>query len=62
VQRTGRPFEVVVNDALRTGLDERTRGTVEPFRVEARPLGLRKGVRLDDISELLDQVDGADER
>lgn len=52
----------MVNDALRTGLDERTEARLEPFRVEARPLGLRKGVRLDDVSELLDQVDGADQR
>jgi hypothetical protein len=45
----GLPFKQVVNAVLRRGLDE---GSREPFRVEARGLGLRPGVDLDQALEL----------
>ncbi len=56
-RRTGRPFRQVVNDALRRGLERPPRRT--PFHVKARSLGgLRPGLRLDDIGELLQRVEG----
>lgn len=58
-RRTGRPFRQVVNDALRRGLlsDRPARRT--PFRVKARSLGgLRPGLQVDDIGELLERVEG----
>ncbi|MGH2428241.1 MAG: DUF2191 domain-containing protein [Candidatus Limnocylindria bacterium] len=62
-RRTGRPLKAVVNDAIRAGLDARgsSRGR-SPFRVRARALGLRPGIDLDDISGLLDRLDGPDRR
>lgn len=54
--RTGRPHRVVVNEALRRGLEARPVAP-EPYRVQARPMGLRAGVDLDDIEGLLDRLD-----
>jgi hypothetical protein len=45
----GLPFKQVVNAVLRRGLDD---GSHEPFRVEARALGLRPGIDLDQALEL----------
>jgi hypothetical protein len=47
----GLPFKQVVNAVLRRGLDD-GRGAQEPFRIEARVLGLRPGVDLDQALEL----------
>lgn len=57
VRRTGRPYRAIVNDALRRGL-EGPRPAPEPFRVDARPMGLRSGIDLDDVEGLLDLLDG----
>jgi hypothetical protein len=46
----------VVNDALRRGL-EGPRPVLEPYRVDARPMGLRAGIEIDDIEGLLDLLD-----
>jgi hypothetical protein len=57
--RTGESFRTVVNRLLREGLhSRRERVPKEPFRVRARPLGLRPGLQLDNIADLLEQVDG----
>ncbi|HEY7794313.1 MAG TPA: hypothetical protein VIA10_09935 [Gaiellaceae bacterium] len=45
----GLPFKRVVNDVLRRGLGE---GSRESFRIDARPLGLRPGIDLDQALEL----------
>jgi hypothetical protein len=45
------PFKQVVNAVLRRGLDVGS-GGASPFRVEARPLGLRPGIDLDQALEL----------
>ncbi len=58
---TGRSFKDVVNAAIRRGLD-RSADPLPPFVVEARSMGLRDGVSLDDIEGLLDRVDGPDRR
>ena len=57
VRRTGKPYRAVVNDALRRGL-EAPRAVLPPYRVEARPMGLRPGMDIDDIAGLLDLLDG----
>jgi len=56
VRRTGRPYRTVVNDALRRGL-EGPRPVPEPYRVDARPMGLRAGIEIDDIEGLLALLD-----
>lgn len=58
---TGRSFKDVVNAAIRRGLD-RSADPPTPFVVEARSMGLRDGLSLDDIEGLLDRVDGPDRR
>ncbi len=57
VRRTGLPFRTVVNDALRRGL-EAAPAALPGYRVEARPMGLRAGIEIDDIAGLLDRLDG----
>jgi hypothetical protein len=47
----GLPFKQVVNAVLRRGLDYGT-STREAFRIEARALGLRPGIDLDQALEL----------
>lgn len=58
-RRSGRPFRDVVNEMLRRGLlTERPERRVA-FRVNPRRLGgLRAGLQLDNIGELLDRLDG----
>jgi len=36
---------------------KRAAGSRQPFRVEARPMGVRPGVGLSDVEGLLDQLD-----
>jgi predicted CopG family antitoxin len=58
-RRTGRSFKEVVNEHLRkslvVGKQERRRS---PFRVNARPMGVRPGIDLSNIEQLLDELDG----
>lgn len=42
----GVPFKVVLNDAVRTGLDASS-APARPYRVPTQSLGLRSGVDLD---------------
>ncbi len=58
MRRTGRAKKTVVNDAMRRGLDPRNRGEPEPFVVEARPMGLKRGRDLTSVSALLEQIEG----
>ena len=60
VRRTGRPFKDVVNECLRAGLAQRqTRLVTGRFEVRPRDFGgLRPGLSLDNVAELLEQVDG----
>jgi plasmid stability protein len=58
-RRSGRAFRDVVNDTLRRGLMTDRPGKRAPFQVRARSLGGRRpGVRLDNIGDLLEQVEG----
>jgi plasmid stability protein len=59
-RRSGRSFKHTVNEVLRLGLEagRRRPGAREPFKVESRDLGLRSGVSLDDVGELLERSEG----
>jgi hypothetical protein len=62
MRASGRSFRAVVNETLRTGLEAPTAEVADRFEVRARALGLRPGVHIDSISELLDELDGPDRR
>ncbi len=58
-RETGKSLEAITNEVLRLGLNsDTTLRPQEPFRVDARPLGLHPGIQLDNIGELLEQLDG----
>jgi len=58
-RRSGRAFRDVVNDTLRRGLMTDRAAKRSPFQVQARGLGgLRPGLHLDNIADLLEQVEG----
>ncbi|MBI2059250.1 MAG: DUF2191 domain-containing protein [Nitrospirae bacterium] len=58
-RRLGKPFKEVVNEVLRTGFaSEKPPGPLPPFEVKTRSMGLRSGISLDNISELLEQIEG----
>ena len=59
-RRAGRSFRDIVNETLRQGLASR-RGTTRrlDFRITARDLGgLKPGLSLDNVAELIEQVEG----
>jgi hypothetical protein len=59
-RRTGQSFKQVINDLLRSGLNtSRAAAPRVPYVVRARALGVKPGINLDDIGELLEQMDGA---
>ena len=62
-RRTGWSFKETVNTFLRRGLNAPPRRS-EPkqLKIEARDLGLRPGVDVDNVEELLDQLEGAARR
>jgi plasmid stability protein len=58
-RRSGRSFRDVVNDAIRRGLLSRRSSRSGRFTVSARDLGgLRPGLDLDNIADLLERVEG----
>ncbi len=58
-RETGKSLEAIANEVLRLGLNsDTTLRSQEPFRVDARSMGLRPGIQLDNIGELLEQLDG----
>ena len=62
-RRSGRSFKETVNHYLRLGLNTKKAGKVKkPFKVRARPLGLRPGLNYDDIWGLIEQVEGPEHR
>lgn len=57
--RTGTTMKQIVNVTLRRGFEAPgEEDLAAPFTVEARPMGVRAGFDLDDISGLLDVLDG----
>lgn len=58
-RHTGLPFKTVINEVLRLGLNaEQILAPRQAFQIQARALGLRPGMRLDNVAELLEQVEG----
>ena len=55
-RQTGKSFKEVVNGALRAGLDRENRP--QTFVVEPHDLGLRSGMEVDDISGLVERIEG----
>ena len=53
------PFRLIVNEALRKGLEKNDVATkTRPYRTKAHTMGLRPGINLDNIHELLAQAEG----
>ena len=59
-RRAGRPFRDVVNETLRRGLvAHRGRPIRQPFEIKPRDLGgVRPGLSLDNVADLIEQVEG----
>jgi hypothetical protein len=56
--KLGISFNDPVNRALRIGLDAiEHKKSPPPFRTTPRPLGLRPGISLDHIADVLDKLD-----
>jgi len=62
-ERLRTPFKTVVNEALRTGLDQVEQSAKRrDYKTEPHKMGLRQGCNLDNIQELLAQTEGEDFR
>ena len=62
IRKTGKSFKAVVNETLRLGLaasHQMSETPLKPFRVKARPLGVKPGFSYDDTADLLEQAEGA---
>ncbi len=58
----GKTFKDVVNETLRLGLlSEKELKEAGKFQVRSRALGVRKGLNYDNIGELIEQIEGANE-
>lgn len=59
MRKTGVSFKEVVNETIRAGLLLQDKGAKQkPFKVNAKPMGLRPGLNYDSTSELLEQLEG----
>jgi hypothetical protein len=58
MRANNRGFKEAINDLIRKGLSFSAPTARSPFRAQARALGLKPGLSLDNIEELLDQVEG----
>jgi hypothetical protein len=57
--KLGKPFKEVINEALRLGLDQVLNPPkAKPYKTKGKPMGLRPGINLDNIGELLAQLEG----
>jgi hypothetical protein len=58
----GKPFKVVVNEALRLGLDalESRSAVAVTYRTEPSDLGLRAGLSYDDVADVLARTERHD--
>ena len=63
VRRSGKPFKVVVNHLLSLGLAQNQQPQAAPtFKVTPRAMGLGPGQSYDDISALLEELEGPEHR
>jgi len=59
VRKSGQPLKRVINEALRAGLEHIDRPPrKKPYRMRSTSMGLRDGLQLDNIQELLSRVEG----
>ncbi|MBI3929950.1 MAG: hypothetical protein HY319_30705 [Armatimonadetes bacterium] len=58
MRETDKSFKETVNELIRKGLAFGSAPPRKPFRVKTRGLGLKPGLSLDNVEELLDQVEG----
>jgi hypothetical protein len=57
------PFRTIINEALRDGLDQVEQPEKHRhYKTEPHAMGLRPGLNLDNIHELLAQIEGEDSR
>jgi len=61
VRRSGKPFRDVVNETLRRGLTV-PRAARAPFRIQPRSLGVRPGIQIYNVGDLLEQIEGSRHR
>lgn len=63
VRSSGKPFKVVVNNLLSLGLAQARKPQSTPaFRITPRAMGLGVGQSYDDISALLEELEGSEHR
>jgi len=59
-RRQGATFKQVVNEILRIGLLTRQDlKAAKPFKVKARPMGVRPGLNYDNIGDLIEHLEEA---
>jgi hypothetical protein len=56
VRERGISFKQAVNDAIRAGVQARA-VSAKPFKVKARPMGMRKDLNFDKALALVDEMD-----
>lgn len=62
-RRLSQPFKVVINRALRLGLEDVEKpARSRRYRTTPRKMGLRRGIDLDNIGELLAGIENEDRR
>ncbi|MCX7011490.1 MAG: type II toxin-antitoxin system VapB family antitoxin [Candidatus Sumerlaeota bacterium] len=62
-RKLGAPFRTLVNEALRAGLESvEAPARQRRYRTRPHPMGLRPGLNLDNIQELLAQIEGEGHR
>lgn len=63
VAKLRKPFKQVVNEALRLGLQQLQHPPrSKPYRYKPHNMGLRPGINLDNIQEVIAQIEGEDAR
>jgi hypothetical protein len=63
MRRTGHGLKTTINDALRRGLRMSRRPTRSPrFEVKPHAFGVRPGVDLDRLNQLVDELEAEDAR
>jgi hypothetical protein len=62
-ERRRAPFRLVVNEALRAGLQSVEKASeTRPYQTQPHKMGLKAGRSLDNIQELIAQIEGEDHR
>lgn len=60
---TGKAFKDIINDALRRALPEMQQARpLDPYVTKPHHMGLRPGISLDNVQELLSRIEGEDAR